>query len=41
MGPDTARLHAALFDVNEMICPKPSDSHQDFITSQSLRQMQG
>lgn len=41
MGSETARVYAALFDVNQTFCPKPSDSHQDFITSQSHRHIQG
>lgn len=41
MGSETARVYAALFEVNQTFCPKPSDSHQDFITSQSHRHIQG
>ena len=41
MGSETARVYAALFEVNQTFCPKPSDSHQDFITSQSHRLIQG
>lgn len=40
MGSETARLHAALFDVNETYCPQATDSYQDFIASQSLRPIQ-
>ena len=41
IGAETARLHAALFDVHEIFFPKTSGSYQDFVTSQSHRHIQG
>ncbi len=40
MGPETARLHAALFDVHKAFWPETSDSYQDFIASHSHRPIQ-
>jgi CheY-like chemotaxis protein len=40
IGSETAQLHAAMFEVNEVYCPEPTDSHQDFIASQSQRPIQ-
>ena len=37
IGSDAARLHAALFDISEVFCPMATDSHKDFIKSQSQR----
>lgn len=39
IGSETARLHAALFDINEIFCPQPADSYQHFTARQSHRQV--
>lgn len=39
IGSDTARLHAALFDINEIFCPQPADSYQHFTGRQGHRQV--
>lgn len=41
IGSNAARLHAALFDVNEIVSPKASDSYQEFINGWSQRLIQG
>ncbi len=39
IGSDTARLHAALFDIHEIFCPPTADSYVNFTARQSHRQV--
>ena len=40
IGRRTSMVYAALFDINEMFCPKVADSYQQFLARKSNRQLQ-